>query len=120
MQIYLFNCRNSYCGIIEFSNASITVSGPGYNAEIPIDETQRSTLIFQAKETKKFYFNFRAPYQNDGVEIRISTVSLQMGDCAHCCIIMRFSAMGRETNLLDRLYPEIQQLRYVYKALVCF
>lgn len=62
---------------------------------------------------KKFHFNFRAPHQNDGVEIRVSTVSLQMGDSTHCCIILRFSAMGRETNLLDRLYPEIQQLRYV-------
>ncbi|XP_018405542.1 PREDICTED: trafficking protein particle complex subunit 11 isoform X1 [Cyphomyrmex costatus] len=102
--------RNSYFSIIEFSNASITVSG-GYNAEIPIDEIQQPELIFQAKETKKFYFNFRAPRQNDGVEIRISTVSLQMGDSAHCCIMLRFSAMGRETNLLDRLYPEIQQLR---------
>ncbi|XP_011691077.1 PREDICTED: trafficking protein particle complex subunit 11-like [Wasmannia auropunctata] len=103
--------RNSYCGVIEFSNASITISGPGYNAEIPIDETQQRDLIFQPKETKKFYFNFRAPHQNDGAEIRISTVSLQMGDSAHCCILLRFSAMGRETNLLDRLYPEIQQLR---------
>lgn len=30
-----------------------------------------------------------------------------------CCIILRFSAVGRETNFLSQLYPEIQQLRYV-------
>lgn len=111
----LFNYRNSYSGIIQFSNVTITVSGPGYNTEIPISDIQLSDLIFQAKETKKFYFNFKAPHQNDGAEIRINTVSLQMGDSARCCIILRFSAMGRETNLLDRLYPEIQQLRYIYK-----
>lgn len=91
----------------------VTISGPGYNVEIPVSDTQQSNLVFQAKETKKFYFNFKAPYQNDGVEIRINTVSLQMGDNAHCCIILRFSAVGRDTNLFDRLYPEIQQLRYV-------
>lgn len=38
-----------------------------------------------------------------------------MGDSAHCCIILRFSAVSRETNVLDCLYPEIQQLRYVYE-----
>ncbi|XP_020292596.1 trafficking protein particle complex subunit 11 [Pseudomyrmex gracilis] len=103
--------RNCYCGIIEFSNVLITISGPGYNAEIPVSNAQQSDLIFQAKETKKFYFKFRAPHQNDGVEIRVSTVSLQIGDKARCCIILRFSAMGRETSLLDRLYPEIQHLR---------
>lgn len=92
---------------------SITISGPGYNAEIPVNDSQQSDFIFQAKETKKFYFNFKAPHQNDGVEIRISTVSLQIGDNACCCVVLRFSAMGRETNLFDRLYPEIQQLRYV-------
>ncbi|XP_014475297.1 PREDICTED: trafficking protein particle complex subunit 11 [Dinoponera quadriceps] len=101
--------RNSYCGIVEFTNVLITVSGPGYNVEIPVSDTQLSNLVFQPKETKKFYFNFKAPHQS--VEIRISTVSLQMGDSAHCCIILRCSAMGRETNLFDRLYPEIQQLR---------
>jgi hypothetical protein len=91
---------------------SITVSGPGYNTEVPVN-AQQSDLIFQAKEMKKFYFNFKTPHQNDGVEIRISTVSLQMGDNTRCCVVLRFSAMGRETNLLDRLYPEIQQLRCV-------
>ncbi|KAL0106721.1 hypothetical protein PUN28_015336 [Cardiocondyla obscurior] len=103
--------RNSYGGVIEFSNISMTVSGPGYNADISNNEIQQSDLIFQAKEVKKFYFNFKAPYQNDGVEIRINTISLQMGDSAFCCIILRFSAMGREANLMDRMYPEIQQLR---------
>ncbi|KAH0955604.1 hypothetical protein HN011_000445 [Eciton burchellii] len=102
--------RNSYCSTIAFSNVSITVSGPGYNTEVPVN-AQQSDLIFQAKEMKKFYFNFKTPHQNDGVEIRISTVSLQMGDNTRCCVVLRFSAMGRETNLLDRLYPEIQQLR---------
>jgi len=43
-----------------------------------------------------------------------------MGDIGHCCIILRFSAMDRETNLLDRLYPEIQQLRYAYRSLISF
>lgn len=90
---------------------SITVSGPGYNTEIPLNAPQQCELTFQAKEMKKFYFNFKTPRPSDGVEIRISTVSLQMGDEARCCIVLRFSAMGRETNLLDRLYPEIQQLR---------
>lgn len=103
--------RNSYCGTIEFTNALITVSGPGYNVEAPVSVAQQSDLVFQAKETKKFYFTFKAPHQS--AEIRISTVSLQMGDNARCCIMLRFSAMGRETNLFDRLYPEIQQLRYV-------
>lgn len=93
---------------------SITVSGPAYNAEIPVSDIQTSDLIFQAKEMKKFYFHFKAPFQNDGVEIRISTISLQMGDSAHCCIILRFSTMSRETNMFDRLYPEIQQLRYAH------
>lgn len=93
---------------------SITINGPGYNAEIPVSNIQQSDFIFQPKETKKFYFNFKVPHQNDNAEIGISAVSLQMGDNARCIITLRFSAMGRETNPFDRLYPEIQQLRYVF------
>jgi len=42
---------------------------------IPLVEAQQSNLIFQARETKKFYFNFRTPHQNDDVEICISFVT---------------------------------------------
>jgi len=41
-----------------------------------------------------------------------------MGDIGHCHIISS-SAVDRETNLLDCLYPEIQ-LWYAYKSLISF
>jgi len=39
---------------------------------IPIDEIQQSDLIFQAKQTKKFYSNFRASHQNDDLLVFIN------------------------------------------------
>ena len=62
---------------------------------------------------KKFPYQFEAVQQNDSTEIRITTISLYMSNNKMCCIILRFSAVGRETNFLSQLYPEIQQLRYV-------
>lgn len=103
--------RNSYSGAIEFSKITITVSTPGFNSEFTVADSQQNNLTFNGKEMKKFPCQFQAPQQSDGSEIRITTISLHMGNDTSCCIIMRFSTMGRETNFLDRLYPEIQQLR---------
>lgn len=105
--------RNSYSNTIEFSKISITINNPGYNEEFIINDTKHSNLIFHGKEMKKFLHQFQAPQKNDSNEMRITTISLYMGNDESCCIILRFSALGRETNFLSRLYPEIQQLRYV-------
>jgi hypothetical protein len=88
------------------------VTSPGYNLEIPITISQGENLIFSAKEVKKFHCQFEAPQPNDSPELQISTISLYLGSEKRCCVILRFSASGRESNLLDRMYPEIQQLRY--------
>lgn len=103
--------RNSYSNTIEFSKISITINNPGYNEEFIINDTKHSNLIFHGKEMKKFLHQFQAPQKNDSNEMRITTISLYMGNDESCCIILRFSALGRETNFLSRLYPEIQQLR---------
>ncbi|XP_054008075.1 trafficking protein particle complex subunit 11 isoform X1 [Hylaeus anthracinus] len=103
--------RNSYSNTIAFSKVSITIGSPGYNSEFTVTDAENSNLIFHGKETKKFLHQFQAPQQSDGSEIRITTISLYMGSDTVCCIVLRFSAVGRETNFLSRLYPEIQQLR---------
>ncbi|XP_076754890.1 trafficking protein particle complex subunit 11 gry isoform X1 [Xylocopa sonorina] len=103
--------RNSYSNSVEFSKILITVSTPGYNSEFTVADAEHNDLNFHGKEMKKFLYQFQAPQQNDNSEIRITTISLFMGNEATCCIILRFSAVGRETNFLSRLYPEIQQLR---------
>lgn len=103
--------RNSYSSTIEFSKVSITINSPGYNSEFIIADAERSNLTFRAKEIKKFHYQFQAPQQSDGSELRITTISLYMGNDAVCCIVLRFLAVGRDTNILSRLYPEIQQLR---------
>ncbi|KAG7196538.1 hypothetical protein KM043_018560 [Ampulex compressa] len=103
--------RNSYSSSIEFSKVSMTISSSGYNSDITVADGRKDNLIFCTKETKKLYCHFQALQQYDGSEIRITTISLHMGNETNCCIILRFSAMGKETNCLDRLYPEIQQLR---------
>ena len=109
--------RNSYNDVIEFSKISITISSPGYNSEFPVTDPKHSDLIFRAKEMKKFHYQFQAPQQSDGSEIRITTISLYMGNDDVCCIILRFSAVGRDTNYLSRLYPEIQQLREEFETI---
>lgn len=91
----------------------MTVSNPRYTSEFTVTDAEHSNLIFQGKEMKIFPYQFQAPQQSDNSEIRITTISLSMGSESLCCIILRFSAVGRETNFLSRLYPEIQQLRYV-------
>ncbi|XP_015435876.1 PREDICTED: trafficking protein particle complex subunit 11 [Dufourea novaeangliae] len=101
--------RNLYNGIIEFSKVSITIDSPGYSSEFIIADAQSSNLIFNAKETKKFLYQFQATQTTDGSEIRITTISLYMGNDTVCCILLRFSAVGKETNFLSQLYPEIQQ-----------
>nr|XP_034182161.1 trafficking protein particle complex subunit 11 isoform X1 [Osmia lignaria]XP_034182162.1 trafficking protein particle complex subunit 11 isoform X1 [Osmia lignaria]XP_034182163.1 trafficking protein particle complex subunit 11 isoform X1 [Osmia lignaria]XP_034182165.1 trafficking protein particle complex subunit 11 isoform X1 [Osmia lignaria]XP_034182166.1 trafficking protein particle complex subunit 11 isoform X1 [Osmia lignaria] len=102
--------RNSYSGSVEFSKITITISSPGYNSEFAVTDAEQSNLVFHGKEMKKFLHQFQAPQQNDSSEIRITTISLHMGNDT-CCIILRFAAMGRETNCLSLLCPEIQQLR---------
>lgn len=105
--------RNSYSSSVEFSKVSITVNSPGYNSEFVVADAEHNNLIFHGKEMRKFPYQFEAPQQNESSEIRITTISLYMSSDKMCCIILRFSAIGRETNFLSRLYPEIQQLRYV-------
>ena len=75
-------------------------------------------IVFSAKEVKKFVCQFEAPQQNDSPEMQISTISLHLGNDKKCSIILRFSAAGRESNFLERLYPEIQQLRYSYSSII--
>ncbi|XP_078045285.1 trafficking protein particle complex subunit 11 gry isoform X2 [Augochlora pura] len=103
--------RNLYSGTIEFSKVSITIGNPGYSSELTITDAENGNLIFNGKEMKKLHYQFQAPQTTNGNEIRISTISLYMGNDTICCIVLRFSAVGRETNFLSRLYPEIQQLR---------
>ncbi|XP_068969892.1 trafficking protein particle complex subunit 11 isoform X1 [Bombus flavifrons] len=103
--------RNSYSNSVEFSKVSITVNSPGYNSEFVVADAEHNNLIFHGKEMRKFPYQFEAPQQNESSEIRITTISLYMSSNKMCCIILRFSAVGRETNFLSRLYPEIQQLR---------
>ncbi|XP_043524770.1 trafficking protein particle complex subunit 11 isoform X1 [Frieseomelitta varia] len=103
--------RNSYSNTVEFSKITITVNSPGYNSEFVIADAEHNTLVFRGKEMKKFPYQFEALQQNDSTEIRITTISLYMSNNKMCCIILRFSAVGRETNFLSQLYPEIQQLR---------
>lgn len=92
----------------------ISVTSPGFSTELPVDDINEDTLVFNANEAKKFSCNFEPPKQNDSFEIQINTISLYLGNEKECCVILRFSAAGRENNFLDRLYPEIQQLRYDY------
>ncbi|XP_001606110.2 trafficking protein particle complex subunit 11 [Nasonia vitripennis] len=104
--------RNLYHSFVEFSKVSVTVTSPGYNSEFPVsDAAGQNNVVFSAKESKKFICQFKTPQQNDSSEIQISTISLYLGNDKRCCVILRFSASGRETNHLDRMYPEIQQLR---------
>ncbi|XP_076233472.1 trafficking protein particle complex subunit 11 gry isoform X2 [Calliopsis andreniformis] len=109
--------RNSYSGTIEFSKVSITISSPGYNSEFIVTDAERSNLIFCANEMKKFPYQFQVPQQSDGSEIRITTISLYMGNDTVCCIILRFLAVGRDSNYMRQLYPEIQQLRGEFEAI---
>ncbi|XP_076654121.1 trafficking protein particle complex subunit 11 gry isoform X2 [Halictus rubicundus] len=103
--------RNLYSGIVEFSKVLITIGSSGYSSELTITNAENCNLTFNAKEMKKLLYQFEAPQTTDESKIRITTISLYMGNCNVCCIVLRFSAAGRETNLLSRLYPEIQQLR---------
>lgn len=89
----------------------------GYNIELPVKDTSEGKLAFRGKEAKKFMCQFEASEHTDSSEIQVSTISLYLGNEKKCCVIMRFPAAGKETNVLDRLYPEIQQLRYVPPAL---
>lgn len=110
---YFILFRNSYSNSVEFSKISVTISSPGYNSEFIVADAEHNNLIFQGKEMKKFIYQFQASLQNDSSKIRITTISLYMGNDKTCCIILRFSVAGKETNFLNRLYPEIQQFRYV-------
>ncbi|XP_031844601.1 trafficking protein particle complex subunit 11 gry isoform X2 [Nomia melanderi] len=103
--------RNLYSGTVELSKVSITIGNSGYSSDFTITGAEHCNLTFAAKEMKKLQYQFQAPQTTDSSEIRISTVSLHMGDDTVCCIVLRFSALGRETNFLSRLYPEVQQLR---------
>lgn len=93
------------------SKVLISVTSPGYNAELPLNDMNEDSLLFHANETKKFYCHFEPSPQNDSFDIQINTISLYLGNEKGCSVILRFSATGRENNYLDRLYPEIQQLR---------
>ncbi|XP_046424871.1 trafficking protein particle complex subunit 11 isoform X1 [Neodiprion fabricii] len=103
--------RNLYHQSMEFSKVSVTVNSPGYSSEFAVSDIQDKPVIFQEKETKKFLCQFQARQQDVGNEIQISTVSLYLGSDSNRCLIMRFSALGGENNVLDRTYPEIQQIR---------
>ncbi|XP_011496669.1 PREDICTED: trafficking protein particle complex subunit 11 [Ceratosolen solmsi marchali] len=103
--------RNLYHAEVELSKISVTVTGSGYKSEIPIIDSHDRNLIFSAKEVKKYLCQFEAPQLDDSLEIQINKVNLNLGNDKRCSVILQFSASGRETNLLDRMYPEIQQLR---------
>lgn len=94
---------------------SVTINSPGFNTEIVVAIPQQNNvnLVFSSNQIKKFYGQFGAPPLSDSSEIRIGTVTLFMGNETQCCIVLRFPAAGKETNLLHRLYPEIQLLQYV-------
>ncbi|CAD6215592.1 GSCOCG00000404001-RA-CDS [Cotesia congregata] len=101
--------RNLYEGKIEFSKILITVES--FNSEFAVKVTADSSLCFDAKETKKYICEFPARKNSDDSEIRISAVSLYLGNENNFCIVMKFPATGTDTAALDRFYPEIQQLR---------
>ncbi|XP_014211822.1 trafficking protein particle complex subunit 11 isoform X2 [Copidosoma floridanum] len=103
--------RNAYHDKVEFSKVSVTVTSPGYNSEFPASDPNQGNLEFDANEVKTFLCRFEAPQPNDTPEIQISTISIYLGNDKKCCVVLKFSAAGREAGLLDRLYPEIQQLR---------
>ncbi|XP_066598539.1 trafficking protein particle complex subunit 11-like [Prorops nasuta] len=103
--------RNSYCGDIELSKISVTISSPGCNSELSVIEIQDYNFTLHAKEMRKFTCHFQPAQQIDGSEIRINAISVFFGIESSCSIVLRFSPVGREVNFLDRLYPEIQQLR---------
>lgn len=103
--------RNLYRESMEFSKVSVTINSPGYSSEFAVSDTKDKPVIFQEKETKKFLCQFQARQQDVGNEIQISTISLYLGSESNCCLVMRFSALGGEGNILDRMYPEIQQFR---------
>ncbi|KAI4476951.1 hypothetical protein M0804_013131 [Polistes exclamans] len=104
--------RNTFSGNIEFSKVSATINSPVFNTEIVVAIPQQNNidLIFSANEIKKFYGEFAAPPLSHSSEIHIGTITLYMGNETQCSIILRFPAAGKETNLLHRLYPEIQLL----------
>lgn len=93
----------------------VTVSTPGNNNDfLATPETSNDdedSRVLRPLETKKFVCEFVAPSQNDPTDIHISNVSLYLGNESKCCIVMRFSTTTGETTMLDRFYPEIQQLR---------
>lgn len=99
--------RNSCRENIEFSKITVTINNPGYNLEIPISGSV-DDFTFHEGETKKFNCQFQV--ECNGNEIQISAVSFYLGRENNCCVIMRFSPNGSD-NTVDRLYPEIQQLR---------
>lgn len=76
-----------------------------------MSDIQDKPVIFHERETKKFLCQFQARQQDIGNEIQISTISLYLGSDGNRCLVMRFSALGGEGNILDRMYPEIQQFR---------
>ncbi|KAK0178490.1 hypothetical protein PV327_007378 [Microctonus hyperodae] len=102
--------RNLYEGEIEFSKIIVTVGITGCNSDFAVTETSIMNFKFIPNEIKKFICEFPAPQQSDGKEIQIIAVSLYLGNDENC-IIMRFSAVGGDLMVLDRFYPEIQQLR---------
>ncbi|XP_024945200.1 trafficking protein particle complex subunit 11 [Cephus cinctus] len=103
--------RNLYREIMEFSKLSVTVNSPGYSSEFAVTDANNKPLIFQSNETKTFLCQFQARQQDVGSEIQIRRVSLYLGNDTSCCVILGFTGIGGETNLLERLYPEIQQFR---------
>ncbi|XP_058808677.1 trafficking protein particle complex subunit 11 [Phymastichus coffea] len=103
--------RNLYHGEVEFSKIILTVTGLGYNIELPVKDINEENFVFRGKESKKFVCQFEASQYIDSSEIQLNRVSLYLGNEKKCCIIMKFPSAGKETNMLDRLYPEIQQLR---------
>ncbi|KAJ8683030.1 hypothetical protein QAD02_018822 [Eretmocerus hayati] len=108
IQIFI---RNMYHDLVEFSKAIVTVTSPGFNQDIPVTDSNGSSFKFNAHESRQFSCSFKALEQTDSTDFQISTVSLYMGNTRKCSIILRFSTAGKEANLFDRLYPEIQQLR---------
>ncbi|XP_023290786.1 trafficking protein particle complex subunit 11 isoform X2 [Orussus abietinus] len=111
--------RNLHLGAAEFSKCTVTVAGAGYSSEFRLDDgldwrdsgSMDTSLKIASGETKKRVCSFRVPKQPSGTELQITSVSLYLGDEKSYCVVLRFSATNGESNLLDRLYPEIQQLR---------
>ncbi|XP_057320612.1 trafficking protein particle complex subunit 11 [Microplitis mediator] len=103
--------RNFYESEIEFSKIIVTIGTGGFSSEFPVKETADKNLCFAAKETKKFICEFPAGQQPEASEIKITAVSLYLGNDNNFCIVMKFSAAGSDPALLDRFYPDIQQLR---------